>query len=112
MAGISSSDEGVSVAPEDASTQSNIPVDGAEWVELFVREMMSATSMDDARSRASRVLESLERSISARVGAEAAESFTKVGKNCLLHLTSLLMHKSACAVLQLMSSSFCRRTRC
>ncbi|CDO98166.1 unnamed protein product [Coffea canephora] len=75
--GISSSDEGVSVAPEDASTQSNIPVDGAEWVELFVREMMSATSIDDARSRASRVLESLERSISARVGAEAAESFTK-----------------------------------
>lgn len=77
MAGITSSDEEVSVAPEDASTQSNIPVDGAEWVELFVREMMSATSIDDARSRATRVLESLERSISAHVGAEAAECFNK-----------------------------------
>ncbi|XP_016488902.1 uncharacterized protein LOC107808852 isoform X2 [Nicotiana tabacum] len=48
----------------------------SEWVELFVREMMSATSIDDARARASRVLESLEKSISAG-SAEAAQNFQK-----------------------------------
>lgn len=40
--------------------------------------MMSATSIDDARARASRVLESLEKSISAG-SAEAAQNFQKVG---------------------------------
>uniref|UniRef100_A0A5B7AIT8 CUE domain-containing protein n=2 Tax=Davidia involucrata TaxID=16924 RepID=A0A5B7AIT8_DAVIN len=59
------------------SVQNHLPVDGAEWVELFVREMMSATSIDDARSRATRVLESLEKSISACAGAGAAQSFHK-----------------------------------
>ncbi|XP_070033934.1 uncharacterized protein [Nicotiana tomentosiformis] len=48
----------------------------SEWVELFVREMMSATSIDDARARASRVLESLEKSISSG-SAEAAQNFQK-----------------------------------
>ncbi|KAA8541932.1 hypothetical protein F0562_023084 [Nyssa sinensis] len=64
------------LAPSD-NPSVQIPVDGAEWVELFVGEMMSATSIDDARSRATRVLESLEKSISARSGAEAAQSFHK-----------------------------------
>ncbi|CAI9113967.1 OLC1v1037529C1 [Oldenlandia corymbosa var. corymbosa] len=62
---------------EDASKQNNLPKDGAEWVELFLREMNGATSIDDARSRAARVLESLERSISARVSAEATENIQK-----------------------------------
>ena len=53
-------------------------MDGAEWVNLFVSEMMNATSPDDARARASRVLEILEKSISARAGAEAAQTFQKV----------------------------------
>ncbi|KAK4719266.1 hypothetical protein R3W88_017604 [Solanum pinnatisectum] len=50
----------------------NPPADGTEWVELFVREMMTATSTDDARARATIVLESLEKSISASASAEAA----------------------------------------
>nr|XP_027093763.1 uncharacterized protein LOC113714168 [Coffea arabica] len=50
----------------DVCTASNIlPVDGAGWVELLVQEMMKATSIEDARSRATKVLESLEKSISA-----------------------------------------------
>lgn len=40
---------------------------------------MSATSVDDARARATRVLESLERSISVHAGAAAAENVHKVG---------------------------------
>lgn len=60
---------------EDPSALKNLPVDGAEWVELFVREMMSASNMDDARARASRALEVLEKSICSRVSAEVAQSF-------------------------------------
>lgn len=56
----------------------NLPNDGADWVELFVREMMSASNMDDAKTRASRVLEVLEKSICARASAEAAQSFHQV----------------------------------
>ncbi|KDP30252.1 hypothetical protein JCGZ_17034 [Jatropha curcas] len=64
-------------APEtdNPSSTTQLRMDGAEWVELFVREMMSASNVDDARARASRVLEVLEKSISARAGAEAAKSF-------------------------------------
>lgn len=53
-------------------------MDGMEWVELFVREMMSASNIDDARARASRALEALEKSICTRAGAEAAKSFHQV----------------------------------
>ncbi|XP_055832417.1 uncharacterized protein LOC129901298 [Solanum dulcamara] len=60
-----------------AFVRNNLPADGTEWVELFVREMMSATSTDDARARATRVLESLEKSISASASAEAAQNFQK-----------------------------------
>ncbi|KAH7659948.1 UBA-like protein [Dioscorea alata] len=51
--------------------------DGPEWVDLFVREMMSANNVDDARARASRVLEVLEKSIMARVTSEAMQNFEK-----------------------------------
>ncbi|PSS17835.1 Desmoplakin like [Actinidia chinensis var. chinensis] len=69
--------DGDTTPPADPSVQDNLPMGGAEWVELFVREMMSATSIDDARSRATRVLESLEKSISECAGAEAAQSYHK-----------------------------------
>ncbi|XP_070669251.1 uncharacterized protein [Malus domestica] len=55
---------------DDPSVQNNLPTDGAEWVELVVREMMSASNMNDAKARASRVLEALEKSISERATAE------------------------------------------
>ncbi|KAH9666749.1 CUE domain-containing protein [Citrus sinensis] len=64
-------------ASDSSSDPSGFPQNGAEWVELFVKEMMSATSMDDARARASRVLEILEKSIVARASDEAAQSFQK-----------------------------------
>ncbi|KAL3500517.1 hypothetical protein ACH5RR_039610 [Cinchona calisaya] len=59
---------------EDASTPSNnLRVDGAEWVEFLVNEMMNSTSVDDAKSCARKVLENLESSIRA----EAAENLDK-----------------------------------
>lgn len=59
--------------------QNNLPADGAAWVDLIVNEMMSATSIDDAKSRAAHVLESLEKAISGQTGVKVAEGFQKVG---------------------------------
>ncbi|XP_057466109.1 uncharacterized protein LOC130755662 isoform X1 [Actinidia eriantha] len=61
----------------DHSVENNLNMNGAEWVDFFVREMMSATSIDDARSRATSVLESLEQSISVQAGVDAAQSYHK-----------------------------------
>ncbi|KAG2303890.1 hypothetical protein Bca4012_062947 [Brassica carinata] len=47
-------------------------LDGNEWVELFVREMTNASDMKDAKDRAARALQALEKSINARAGADAA----------------------------------------
>ncbi|XP_030457711.1 uncharacterized protein LOC115678445 [Syzygium oleosum] len=62
-------------APGEPSA--NLPVDGAGWVDVFVKEMMSATSLEDARARATRVLEFFEQSVSGQAGAEAAKSLQK-----------------------------------
>lgn len=63
---------------EDHTVQGNIPIDGVHWVDMFVREMMSATSIDDARARASRLLVALEKTICVQAGAEAAQNIQKV----------------------------------
>lgn len=59
---------------EDPTILRNLPLDGAEWVEIFVREMMNSSDLDDAKIRASRALAALENSISARVDSEAAKN--------------------------------------
>nr|KAJ0205428.1 hypothetical protein LSAT_V11C500275320 [Lactuca sativa] len=67
--GSSTESEGVASLENNnnsSANNDNIPKSGAEWVELFVTEMTSATSIDDARLRAMRVLETLEKSISER----------------------------------------------
>ena len=66
------------MASADPAAHQPCPTDGAEWVELFVKEMMSASNMDDAKVRASRVLEALEKSICARASTETAKSFLQV----------------------------------
>lgn len=43
--------------------------EGSEWVELVVREMLNATSLDDARDRAVRALEAFEKTVMARTGS-------------------------------------------
>ncbi|KAL5697924.1 hypothetical protein ACHQM5_029023 [Ranunculus cassubicifolius] len=63
----------------DSSSQEldNGPRNGAEWVELLVKEMTSATDINDAKARASRVLEVLEKSICSQVGADSADNLHK-----------------------------------
>lgn len=56
----------------------NLPVDGAEWVELLVREVLTAANVEDAKARLSQALEALEKSICANASAETAKSFQKV----------------------------------
>lgn len=58
-------------ASGNQAASNNLPADGAEWIDLFVREMSFAASVDDARARAARLLEVLEKSITAHAGSEA-----------------------------------------
>ncbi|XP_074274009.1 uncharacterized protein LOC141597443 [Silene latifolia] len=67
-------DEG-SVSAKDTSPSEDLPVDGVEWVELFVREMSVASDVNDARIRATRALEAFEKSICARANAQTAQNF-------------------------------------
>ncbi|KAL8136855.1 hypothetical protein V2J09_002856 [Rumex salicifolius] len=62
-------------ALEECEAPKNLPRDGTEWVELFVKEMASAANLDDARVRATRALESLEKSITTRVSSEVSHEF-------------------------------------
>ncbi|KAI3727176.1 hypothetical protein L1987_66987 [Smallanthus sonchifolius] len=62
---------------ENSPVPANTPRNGAEWVELFVTEMMNATSVDDARSRAMSMLESLEKYIKEGSDDLAANSLRK-----------------------------------
>lgn len=65
-------------ASEDPVTGQNYPTNGAEWVELFVKEMMNASNMDDAKARASKMLEALEKSICMRTSVETERNFHQV----------------------------------
>ncbi|XP_010472995.1 PREDICTED: uncharacterized protein LOC104752529 [Camelina sativa] len=53
----------------------NPPASGDDWVELLVREVTQSTGTDDAKLRASRVLEALEKMLSARAREEAGKKF-------------------------------------
>ncbi|OIW05222.1 hypothetical protein TanjilG_21207 [Lupinus angustifolius] len=70
-------DDGNASAYENQPAMNNLPANGAEWVEFFVTEMSAATSVDDARGRTARMLEVLEKSISARASADAIDVVQK-----------------------------------
>ncbi|KAG6718838.1 hypothetical protein I3842_04G173400 [Carya illinoinensis] len=72
--------DGHVAADEKISALQNPIMDGTDWVELFVREMMTASNVDDARARTSRVLEVLEGSIHAGASAEAVQSLHQENK--------------------------------
>ncbi|TKY54824.1 hypothetical protein E2542_SST19237 [Spatholobus suberectus] len=78
-------------ASEDPVAGQNYPTNGAEWVELFVKEMMNASNMDDAKARASRMLEALEKSICARAGVETERNF---------HQENMVLKEQAEALIQ------------
>ncbi|XP_061972503.1 uncharacterized protein LOC133694815 [Populus nigra] len=60
---------------ENQVPKNPVPASGEQWVDLLVKEMTSATSVDDAKSRAGRVLEMLQKVISDQVTEEAARGF-------------------------------------
>ncbi|CAN8233370.1 unnamed protein product [Cochlearia groenlandica] len=51
------------------------PASGDEWVELLVREVTQSNGTDDAKVRASRVLEALEKMLSERARQVAGKQF-------------------------------------
>ncbi|CAN6459670.1 unnamed protein product [Victoria cruziana] len=77
-------------APAHGPSPTDLPTDGLEWVELLVREMMSAGDMNDARLRASRILEVLEKSIMSRAGEVVAENLRKENLILKEHFEALL----------------------
>jgi hypothetical protein len=67
-----------STSGKQPSIGNNIPSEMSEWVELFVREMMNASDVADARARASRAFEVFEKSVLQRAGVDVVEHFHKV----------------------------------
>ncbi|CAI9782447.1 unnamed protein product [Fraxinus pennsylvanica] len=57
---------------EEPSAGCNLPLDGAEWVDLLVREVINASNVKDAKMRVSQALELLEKSIFAHATASAS----------------------------------------
>ncbi|KAL6842807.1 hypothetical protein ACP4OV_027651 [Aristida adscensionis] len=97
--GIGSS--GVRLAADEAETALPVPSGGgrAEWVERLVGEMAGAEDMDDARTRAGRVLEAFEGSLAAAAAstssaaAAAAELEVAAWQNGVLKKAVLLQHR-------------------
>jgi len=85
-------DGGVDTATEHLPAADNYQTsnNGSEWVELFVREMTNASDIDDARARASRALQALEKSIVERAGAEASQNLHKENMMLKEQLTVVL----------------------
>ncbi|EAZ43781.1 hypothetical protein OsJ_28401 [Oryza sativa Japonica Group] len=87
-------DEGILAGNEaavpigNAPCADNFPSSSTQWVEILVNEMTNASNMDDAKARASRVLEVFEKSMTAHVGAMG--SFQKVTKVSLFLLGNLV----------------------
>ncbi|KFK27867.1 hypothetical protein AALP_AA8G439400 [Arabis alpina] len=69
-------------------------LDGTEWVELFVREMMNASDMKDAKARAARALEALEKSINARAGSEAMQTLQQENMMLRQQLEAIVQENS------------------
>ncbi|KMT00632.1 hypothetical protein BVRB_9g219250 [Beta vulgaris subsp. vulgaris] len=75
--GLSAEEQAVPVPIEDTSSRNTLPRDGAQWVELLVSEMGGASTIDEARNCATKVLEVLEKSIRDQASAEAAGNYQK-----------------------------------
>lgn len=56
----------------------NFPADGEQWVEVFVKDMMRASDINDAKNRAFRLLEMFEKSVTERNASEATKTFQEV----------------------------------
>ncbi|XP_021609241.1 uncharacterized protein LOC110612765 [Manihot esculenta] len=88
-------DGDATASADNKSVQSNLPVNDEEWMDLFVREMMSATSVDDATVCASTsLLEILEISISKHAAEDTAQSLQKEDLMLKEHVEVLMQKNS------------------
>ncbi|KAI3957291.1 hypothetical protein MKW92_009401 [Papaver armeniacum] len=69
--GVSAVEDGAE-ASQHALRQDGLPKNGSGWAELFVRDITSASTMDDAKARASKLLEVLRKSIRFDTSMEVA----------------------------------------
>ncbi|KAI4324685.1 hypothetical protein MLD38_030150 [Melastoma candidum] len=83
-------EEGTGAVSGEIPYATATPVEGADWVELLVKEMSSASNFDDARARATRVLEALEQSICQRAHSEAAQNVEKENVMLKQHIEALV----------------------
>ncbi|KAL1547952.1 hypothetical protein AAHA92_16251 [Salvia divinorum] len=60
----------------ESSCGSSLPVNGAEWVELLVGQVIYASNVEDARKRVAQALESLQKSVCENV-ITGVQSFQK-----------------------------------
>uniref|UniRef100_A0A0D9X6J8 CUE domain-containing protein n=1 Tax=Leersia perrieri TaxID=77586 RepID=A0A0D9X6J8_9ORYZ len=72
-----SAQDGGRVPSDNIPCSENLPSNGSEWVELLVNEMASASNIDDAKSRASRVLEVFEKAAVSNVNAQGLHDIQK-----------------------------------
>ncbi|MCD9638260.1 hypothetical protein HAX54_022112 [Datura stramonium] len=79
---------GPTSAADSSAAKEPHMMEGTEWVELFVKEMMSASNIDDAKARASQALQVLEKSISA--GATKENIMLKRQVEALLQENAIL----------------------
>lgn len=77
--------------PESTFDSANT-IEGSKWVDMFVHEMMNATDLDDARGRASRILEAFERTTisQSRVSDELEHASLKEHMQALLRDNQIL----------------------
>lgn len=61
-----------------ANKETDAAASGDDWVALLVREVTQSAGPDDAKFRAERVLEALEKTLSARAHEEAGKKFQEV----------------------------------
>ncbi|KAI4300125.1 hypothetical protein L6164_033537 [Bauhinia variegata] len=75
-----------------STTSSGHSIDGIKWVDLFVDEMMKAADLDDARGRATRILEAFEQctSVQTRASKEMEHASLKVQLQNLLNDNQIL----------------------
>ncbi|OMO81216.1 Ubiquitin system component Cue [Corchorus capsularis] len=82
------------VPPNEQTAPEVFTMDGSDWVELFVREMLNSSNIEDARARASRALELLEKSIRARAGAEVAPNLHQENMTLKEQLQALIQENT------------------
>ncbi|KAL9248058.1 hypothetical protein vseg_021421 [Gypsophila vaccaria] len=85
---------GLSSKPEPEPVQQLLGEEDVKWVELFVQEMTSATSLEDAKTRAARVLMTTRDKEKRKSTSEQAEQTLRLSQeNCVLKRLVVAQHE-------------------